>query len=99
LPAAFLIPASYLSIFPSVFYFTTGPTRTKNTRASLASREAMVGKVTPLVPAKRNWLPQGKKQWRILAPFFSQERHEQGAEKTIEDSQGSPVVGQSDKTQ
>jgi hypothetical protein len=66
----FLIPASYLSIFPSVFYFTTGPIRTKNTRASLASRETMVGKVTSLVPAKRNWLPQGKKQWRTLLHSF-----------------------------
>jgi hypothetical protein len=48
---------------------------------------------------KTELAPTREETMEDLAPFFSQERHEQGAEKTIKDSQGSPVVGQSDKTQ
>ena len=43
----------------------------KITRASSASRETIVSKVTPLVPPRRDWLPQGKKQWRALLLFLS----------------------------
>ncbi len=32
-----------------------------NARANASPRETIIGKVTPLVPAKRNWLPKGKK--------------------------------------
>ncbi len=43
-----------------------------NARANASPRETIIGKVTPLVPAKRNWLPEGKKQWRALLLSFAE---------------------------
>jgi len=41
-----------------------------NTRVTASPRETNSGKVAPLIPAKRNWLPKREEKMESLAPFF-----------------------------